>query len=317
MSGLDPRSTVIVNPRAAGGRVGRDWANLEPRLRAALGDAQILRTERQEDGMRLAEEAVRSGVRTVFSMGGDGTHNEVLNGVLRAGAPAGSVTLGVLPAGTGGDFRRLMAHGQDLDSMLTELPAASSTLADAGQVWFRDDQGHEQSRYFLNILSFGVAGLVCRLVNRSSKRLGGRISFFMATLEALMQYRPAKLRLTVDGEEKGVFEVTNIAVCNGRFFGGGMMVGPMARLADGQLEVIVLKAGPLPQVVGLSRTIYQGKHLSSPLVAHFSGKNIQAEPVTDDPAWVDCDGEAPGVAPVRVSVMPGAIKLLDLRAEVI
>ncbi len=309
-------TTVIVNPRAAAGRVGREWAALEPALKAELGDVQFLKTEKIEDGIRLAEQAVRGGSERVLSLGGDGTHNEVLNGILRAGVAPGSVTLGILPAGTGGDFRRLLNSGQELLTAARAIPAASATLVDAGQAWFKGDDGVEQSRYFLNILSFGIGGLVCRLVNKSSKRLGGRVSFFVATLEALMQYTPAKLRLVVDGDDKGVFEVTNIAVCNGRYFGGGMMVGPMARLADGVLEVMVLRAGPLPQVIGLSRTIYQGKHLASPLVSHFSGREIVATPVDQNPAWIDCDGEAPGVAPVRISVVPGAVKLLDLRPEV-
>lgn len=315
---LDPTlTTAIVNPAAAGGRVGREWSTIEPALRAHLGDIRFVFTERTGHGAELARNAVDAGATTLLAMGGDGTNNEVVNGIMGSGAPAGSITLGLLPAGTGGDFRRLLMHGDDAMSAAKALGEAVASPIDIGAVTYLSDAGATEERFFLNMVSFGLAGLVDRRVNRSSKRFGGLISFFAASLGALTEYRPARVKLTVDGEVKGEFEITNIAVCNGRFSGGGMMFAPHAKLNDGRLEVIVLKNGPIFQTVGVSRYLYSGKHLDHPLVSVFSGSSVVGETVTENRAWVDVDGEAPGTAPVSFRVVREALKLLDLKPEVL
>ena len=326
MSDWNPATTAVVyNPAAANGAVGRGWTELEAKLRRALGDVRFCATTGPGDGARQAAAAVAAGARTVLSMGGDGTHNEVVNGLMSArgadpatGAPLhADLCLGVIPAGTGGDFKRLLAHGSEgIDGAIAALPAAARTPLDVGWARFKADDGEMAERHFVNIANFGIGGLVCRKVNSGSKRLGGKATFYIGTLRALAEYRPAQIRLWLDGVDVGVFRVTNIAACNGRFAGGGMMFAPMARLSDGLLEVIVLQDGALHRTIGMTFTIYKGEHLSSPLVRAFRGRHIRAETVTADPAWIDLDGEAPGVLPLEVRVVPGALSVLDARAEV-
>jgi YegS/Rv2252/BmrU family lipid kinase len=311
----DPATTaVVVNPAAANGSVGRALPAHEQAIRAALGAVQIYPTKGGVGGMLCAKEALQNGAKTILSMGGDGTHNEVINGIAQAGALHQGIRLGILPAGTGGDFKRLLiAH--DLPGMLAALPGAKATPLDLGHTTFKADDGSTGERWFVNIANFGVGGLVDRKVNSSSKRFGGTVSFYIGTLKALAEYKPATVRLTVDGEVKGEFRITNMAVCNGRFAGGGMMFAPMARLGDGMFEIIVLSDGPLWRTIGMTATIYRGKHLSSPLVSTFRGKLIEAVTVNENPAWLDLDGEAPGVLPLKVRMESGALEILGAREE--
>lgn len=315
---LDPRTTVVVaNPAAAGGGVGRRWPAIERTLRAHLGGCAIRRSGPEGTVAVLAERAVRDGATAVLSLGGDGTHNEVLNGVLRAGRAPGSVALGILPAGTGGDFRRLLTAGASLEEAARALPSASAALIDVGAIEHSTDDGGRASRYFLNIASAGVSGLVDRLVNRSSKRLGGRLTFLLATLRALRRYRPARVRLTVDDRVAGVYDVAVLAVCNGRWAGGGMLIAPAARLADGVLDVVVIRHAPLVATALRTPRLYRGTHVDSPLVDTFRGRHVEVALAGDAPAWVDVDGEAPGVAPATFRVHPGAVRLLGARPEML
>jgi YegS/Rv2252/BmrU family lipid kinase len=312
-----PSTVVIANPAAAGGRVGRAWDELTAQVRAALGpETRLLRTEGPLHAASLAREAVVGGAETVCSMGGDGTHSEVVNGIMSAAPPPGAVQLGVLPAGTGGDFRRILQSGETFDSALRSLRSATARPIDVGAVSWRADDGSEGQGWFLNVASFGIGGLVDRLVNASSKRLPGGVAFYTATLRALWRYRPAMVRLTLDGRTLDPVPVTNVLVCNSRFAGGGMLFAPEAALDDGLFDVVIMRHKSALHTVSLSGAIYKGAHLSDASVELHRAAEVRAETVTEDPAWMDIDGEAPGTLPARLVVCPGAIRLLDARPDV-
>lgn len=298
------RVVAIVNPAAAGGRVGRRWAQYEPALIERLGPVRFVHTQAPDDAIRLARDAVHDGADVVLSLGGDGTHGAVAAGLYAAG---GLPTLGILPAGTGGDFRRVLTHGEDLLTSAAALPTASATTIDLGRVRFGD-----QEQVFLNLAGFGMAGQIVRLANASSKRMGGRLTFLWCTLRAFMRFRPPTVRLIVDGADRGAHRIFSVIVANARYAGGGMHLAPGARLDDGLLDVVVLPKRPfwraLPTVPGL----YSGGHLEADDVLHWRAREVRVEPVQGGPALLDIDGESPGAVPAHFEICPGAIRLLDL-----
>lgn len=314
-----PEHTVLIaNPAAAGGGVGRGWTALETRLRSALGPVEIQRTARPGHASELAAQAVRAGRREILSLGGDGTHNEVVGGIMAARPAPGEVTLGILPAGTGGDFRRLLQDSMSLEAALAALPGARVDPIDLGLCRYTADDGHPGERWFLNIASCGISGLVCRHVNASSKRLGGTLTFYLATLRALTGYRAAPVRVRLDGRDLGVHAITSLQACNGRFAGGGMMFAPQARLDDGLLDLVILRDPGLLRTVAMTGDIYKGTHLRHAHVEAHQGRHILVEPQDPDlPAWVDIDGEAPGRAPVEFELVPTPIRLRGARPEVL
>ena len=316
---LDPTTTVVIaNPAAGGGQVGRRWADLSAQLTRALGPVRLLRTERAGHGIELARQAVLDGATDLLSMGGDGTHNEIVNGIMLAGAPAGSVGLGVLPAGTGGDFRRVLAHATTLDDALSHLPGATRATIDVGLCQYSDHHGAPGQRWFVNIASCGISGLVCRIANASSKRLGGKLTFYLSTLRAMAAYRAASVQVLLDGVDLGVHAITSLQACNARFAGGGMMFAPDATLDDGQLDLVILQDPGVVRTLLMSDSIYKGAHVRLPHVKVHRGRRIEVRPQgADRPAWVDIDGEAPGMAPVTFQVVPGAIGLWDARPDVL
>jgi diacylglycerol kinase (ATP) len=318
---LDPKRTVVIaNPAAGGGRVGRERSALIATLHAALGPCEVLFSQAQGNATELAAQAAAGGATTVLSLGGDGTHNEVLNGLLSRGDRT-DVRMGTISAGSGGDFCRLTVGGNDLQRGVTAIAESASRAEppriDAGRVRYRRDDGVEESRLFLNIGSVGISGLVCRIVNASSKPLGGKVAYMLATARALLRYQPPRLRIQVDGEVMLESEITTLALCNGQFAGGGMQFAPRARLGDGQFDVIAIQPVSLFGSVRDSSKLYQGRILDLPYVSWRRGRRISVEVLSQHKAWVELDGEAPGFAPAEFELLPQALPMLGLRRDVL
>jgi YegS/Rv2252/BmrU family lipid kinase len=296
---------LIANPAARGGAVSRDIDRVAARVEAVIGPVRVERTRAPGDATAIAERAVAEGARRVLSLGGDGTHGEVVDGLLRA-APH-EVALGVLPAGTGGDLRRSLPHGS-LDAMLRALPTLAPRAVDVGLATFTTSSGAPASRHFVNIASCGVSGLVDRLVNASSKRLGAA-SFALAAVRALLAFRPPRVRITIDDEVLPEREVALVAACNGRYAGGGMCFAPDAAMDDGRLDVVVIDhAPPLRSLLDLPH-LFRGTLGRSARVTLRRAKEVRVEPVRGAAA-LDVDGESPGDAPVTFHALPGALRLL-------
>lgn len=302
---------VVVNPRAAGGRVGRGWDRLRPRLEAALGPFDALRADGPEEATEGVRAALEGGRRWIASLGGDGTHSQVVNGFFRGAEPvAPGAALSILPAGTGGDLRRMLEGDgeRDLEAFARAAREAAPTPIDVGWLSHVDDTGRPAERVFLNVASLGLGGVVDRLVNAGSKALGGTATFFLATVRGLVRYDAPRVRLVVDGAPLGdAAPVLSVAACNGGYFGGGMHVAPPARLDDGLLDLVVLPwRGVLPQLLR-GTAIYRGAHLAQPGVRHLRFRELRAE--ADRDCYLDVDGEAPGKLPLSLRVLPGAVLL--------
>jgi diacylglycerol kinase (ATP) len=301
---------VIVNPRAGRGLGEEDLQALRERFRAQGLHAEFMVTAAAGHATELARVARGVGAEVLAVVGGDGTMNEVVQAYVDGeGKPLDGPALAVLPAGTGGDFRRTIGLSKNLDEAIGRIRYGANHAADLGLMRFTKDDGSEGVRAFLNIASFGLGGLVDRIVNASGKRFGGTASFYLGTVEGLAKYRNQPVRIRVDGEPFFEGRLVNGAVCNGRYFGGGMCIAPMADPGDGRFEVVVMGDFSIPEVVAFTGRIYQGAHLGKDRVHVTHGRRVEAEPLTGEPVLIDCDGEAPGRLPASFEVLPGAVKL--------
>jgi len=301
---------VLVNPASANGRTGRRWAELSQALRAVVGDFDVAHTERPRQATRLAREALSAGARHVVSVGGDGTHNEVVNGFFNAdGAINRDAVLSIVPTGTGGDLRRTLGLPKDPLAAIGHVGGASMRV-DAGRLRCVGHDGAEVTRCFINIASFGMSGLVDKFVNESSKALGGRVSFVLGVARASIRYKNQPISLAPDGGEALSRTVNNIAVANGRYFGGGMKIAPGAQMGDGRFDVVVVgDLGALDMARGLPK-IYSGNHIGSPGIEVFRAALVRAEPgEAGREILIDMDGEQPGRLPATFELLPGALRV--------
>ena len=308
-----PRVVVIVNPKSQGGALGRQWPELADVIRRALPFEDVM-TKEPGDATRLTTEALRAGAELVVAVGGDGTINEVTNGFFVGGARIHpEAALGVLPFGTGGDFVRTPGISKEWATAVATLARGHRRRIDLGRVDHRVRTGGDAIRMFINIGSFGLSGVTDRMVNQSKKRLGGKISFFLGTTKALLAYDNQRVRMTFDERAADAIDMTisTVAVANGRYFGGGMMIAPDAQLDDGYFDVIAMGDLSMADFIFKSRRLYRGTHLTMDKVSHRRCKVLRAEPAAPDQiVELDIDGETPGVLPATFRVLPAALDLI-------
>jgi YegS/Rv2252/BmrU family lipid kinase len=302
---------VIVNPHAGGGRAGRTFNGVRAVLERSLGPLDVAFSAKPDHCTGLARQAVVDGRSLVIAVGGDGTLSEVANGVLEAG---GGAAVGYVGQGTGGDFARTLGLEHRLDCYVDAIARGKDRFIDVGKVRYCSLEGEPRTRWFINILSAGLGGLVDRHVAGSRRVFGAKATYFLASMRALAECERARLVCNSSlGKEDAShrLDAYMIAICNGGYFGGGMHVAPMAEPDDGRLEVVAMNAPSKLAFAGFSRQIYTGSHLASPGVRHFACDRIRIDLENDQARNVfllDVDGEPLGVLPVDVELVPRALK---------
>lgn len=305
-----PPIRVLLNPKAGAGAALRKLNLLREALRRQGLDHDVVETSRPGDATVLARAAREDGVQVIAVVGGDGTLNETVQAYLdEAGKPIAGPDLAVIPAGTGGDFKRSLGLSGSLEEAVGRLRRPGRPV-DLGALHLVDSRGAPVTRAFVNITSFGVGGLTDRLVNEGPKWLGGKPAFFLGSLRATLGYRNQAVRVRVDGDVLCEGPVFNVAVANGRYFGGGMLVAPHADLGDGQFDVVALGDLSLGEKLALSRSLYDGTHLGKPRIYEGRGRVIEAEPVNSwSEVLIDMDGETPGRLPLRAEAHEAALRV--------
>ncbi|MBI5069727.1 MAG: diacylglycerol kinase family lipid kinase [Deltaproteobacteria bacterium] len=300
------RPHLIVNPMSANGRTGRHFDAIASAVRAALGDFEWAFTRRRGDGAVLAREAVAGGSRLVVAVGGDGTASEVVDGLATARDP--QVCFGFIPRGTGGDLKRSIGAPADTHRAARAL-RGEERVCDLGRVEFVGHDGTRQVRHFANVAGCGIDGRVVEKVEGSTKLLGGKAAFQIGAARALLGWKDQRVRWRTDGGPWREEAVTCIAVCNGRYFGGGMMVAPDARIDDGLFDVTVWQGLGIADFLVRRHTLYDGSHLRLPNTRTLRARTVEIEPLDGARVLLDVDGEGPGTLPARFTILPGALRL--------
>ena len=298
---------VIVNPRSANGKTGRNWNRIQAKLALACPRTDVMQTESAGHAIELSREAVRSGYSTIIIVGGDGTLNETVNGILSEGAPNTTVTLGLIPQGTGSDFRRTINLPLSEDEAIGVIDRGETAVLDAMCVVFHDSTGGNRTRYALNVTSFGMGGAVAERANRSSKPLGAKAAFLTATAITGLGFRGNDISVQADGGEWRAVNITNVAVGNGQYHGAGMHICPRAVPNDGLLDVTLIERLSLLEIARNIRILFNGQIYDHPKIHHSRVRKLAAK--SRDRARIEIDGEALGHLPLEITALPAAIRM--------
>jgi diacylglycerol kinase (ATP) len=296
---------VIVNPAAQNGTAGRRWPRIAEHARRLGLELEPAFTEAPGHATELASAAALDGRELVAALGGDGTVNEVVNGLAATGT--GGPELAILPFGTGRDTIRTYGIPKRAEKALELLRGGRTRTIDLGRATFRAASGGEGSRWYINIGSCGLTGAVAEQAERTSKRLGGTPSFLYATVATFAAWRNVPFRVTVDDTEPLELIANNVICANGRAFGGGIKVCPQAEPDDGLLDVLVWgDVGKLDLALNLPR-LYRGTHLGHRKVTVLRARRVLVEP--ERPLPLELDGELPGTTPATFEIAPAALRL--------
>jgi YegS/Rv2252/BmrU family lipid kinase len=303
-----------VNPSSGNGAAGDAWYGFATEVSLRGYSFEVRFTEKRGDAIRFAREYAEREVETIVAMGGDGTVNEVINGLMTDAGPSGPKTrLAIASAGTGKDLVRSLGT-RSFKQMLDALDAGQAEPIDLGLLTFVDaETGEQASRYFANVADMGLGADVARRIDESpsGKAFGGLVSYLIQAVKTIRVFKGKEIRLTLDGEE--VFEgpAQMVVFCNGAFFAGGMRIAPLSSLRDGLLDVVVLEdVGRRVLLTSLLPRVYLGKHIGQKGVHHFQATEASIE--TPEPFMVELDGELPGTSPVSVRVVPQVLNVVAL-----
>ena len=304
---------VIVNPKSAGGSTQSRWAETAADFRAHFGAFQVAFTKKHGDGTELALRGAEQGRKFIIACGGDGTINEVANGIVQSGA---DIEFGVLPSGTGGDFRRTIGIPNDTREAGVALRNGVTKQIDVGKVTFLNHENEEVSRYFLNVASFGLSAAIIERVKSSNivgwiphDVLRGKTNFALSTLQEILGLNFDTVRVKFDDNEAKPLNTINFCVCNSRFFGGGMKIAPDALINDGLFDVVNIGDIKTAKILLNAYKLYGGSHLNLKEVKSTLARKIEVSPMNSEEIHIEVDGELPGKLPATFEILPNALKV--------
>lgn len=300
---------AVVNPHSAAGRTARHWPQLAAMLESRLGHVITRFTDEPGAAIPITRALLREGCDLIIAVGGDGTVNEVANGFFEEDQMVRpEAVLGMLPLGTGGDFRRTLGIPTEAAGAIEILASGVPAQIDVGKATFRDSSGSQASRYFVNLVSFGMGGLVAAQSKNIMGRFGGKSAFFWATAKTFLSYRGRQVSLSLDGSSTRLrFFITNVAIGNGQYHGGGMRPCPAAVPNDGILDVTVISYAGALKLLSSFSMLYSGEVYSHPNVRHFQAGHVLAEaPVATE---IEIDGEPVGTLPLEIILLSRELRV--------
>lgn len=300
------RMRMIVNPAAGAWKTAKKWPEIMELLESLELDFEYDVTEAPGHAIELTKSAVEKGYELVVAVGGDGTINEVVNGLYDANA-LGNVTLGVINTGTGADYIRTLGIPRRYkEACQTLVSPRGKVVVDLGIVECMS-QGGKKKRLFVNFAGLGFDAEVVRATTEKFKALGSLPSYLMGLFSTLFSYENRDVLLVVDGEI-GERRICTILMNHGRYGGGGMLPAPNADPGDGLFDVLIIDDIAKPDLLVSIPRIYRGTHLTHPKVTLMRAREVEVKPVVN--MAVQADGELFGEAPASFRVLPGALTVL-------
>ena len=296
-----PDTVFLVNPASDNGRTGRRWAELAHRAAHAGLDGETLFSERPGHLIELARTTVDRGARLVVAAGGDGTLNEVINGVAER-----DVDLATIPLGTGMDFGRAYGIPTRFDDAVRVARDGAPRTIDAGRVRYRTWGGEDAIRWFGNVGTVGMSGAVAQRANGMSKALGGRLTFFYALTRVFLTWENTEVNVSLDGAERSG-RMHDVIVANGPWHGGGMMLAPDAQPDDGLFDVVLIGDVSKLDFLTTAPKIYKGRHVGHPKVEVLRSAHVTVDAPERLP--IEVEGEQIGTTPAAFEVVPGALRV--------
>ncbi len=301
---------VIVNPTAGNGKGGKKW----PTFRQWLDEAEISYdyeiTRRRGHGALLARNAIRNGYRKIMAVGGDGTNNEVMNGIMKQKVvPSNEIIYSIIPVGTGNDWIRTHNIPNKPKKVIQFIQQEKTAYQDIGLVMYDDHNGQHGRRYFMNVAGMAYDAVVAKASEEKQIQVSNKFLYLMLIFKCLMGYEAAKAKVIFDGKvDEDRYYLVNVGIC--KYSGGGMQLVPHAIPDNGKFALTIARHLSKMQVVLATPKFYNGKAGDHPKVELYEAKSIKVEALTDEPILLEVDGEFLGGTPVEFILLEKALQII-------
>lgn len=296
---------LIVNPAAGAGKTAKRWPYIMQFLKKIGVKFEHDLTEAPGHAIELAKNAVSKGYKLIVPVGGDGTINEVVNGMYDTGNLK-DVALAIIGTGTGGDYIRTLGVPRDCMAACARLLNPQKIEVDLGMVE-HGTENQKKRRLFTNFAGLGFDAEVVRATTKKFKKLGSVPSYLAGLLTTLVTYRNREMTIRTGGKEEER-KVCTVIMSNGKYGGGSMFIAPEADIRDGLFDVVIIGDVSKPDLLASLPRIYKGTHLTHPKITLKRVSEIEIQSKT--PIALQADGELIGKAPARFKVLPSALTIL-------
>ncbi len=299
---------AVINPNAGIGKVRKDWDRISGLLEKHDISFHPVFTKGPLHAFDIVEEYVTLGYRKIIAVGGDGTMNEVVNGIfIQQTVPTTKITLGMISVGTGNDWVRTYNIPLDYEEAIHVLKKENTLIQDTGTVKYYNSN-REKMRYFINMAGLGFDGLVAQKTNADKIRGKGNPLLYLKNLiSSLFSYKSCGTKIIVDGKVIRD-KIFSVGVGIGQYNGGGMRQAPDAKTDDGLFDLTVIKDLTKWSVVTNVRRLYNGTIKKHKQVESFLGKHILIE--SDNPVLLEADGESLGHSPFEFNIVPKSVRVV-------
>ena len=300
---------TIVNPVSSNGKTGKRWPNYKNKFEEAGLNLDIHQTLYPGHAVSLSQQALKDGYSTIMAVGGDGTVNEIVNGFFEDGKLINKeAALLVFSQGTGSDYVKSLGLNKKIETVIEAYNRYKRRWVDIGKMKYYNFDEEVVNRYFVNEADVGIGGETVEYVNRSSKLMGGLLTYLFGAIRTVFKYKNKDMQITIDGEVIKNGQINSVMVSLGKYFAGGMPIAPKALIDDGLFDVVILgNLTKLETLLNLYRA-YKGTHIDYHKIDYLNGKKVKI--YSEDKVLIDIDGECAGLIPVEFEVLKQTFPVL-------
>lgn len=299
---------AIINPASAGGKTAQQWPKKSGYFKQQFENFEEVSTKRQGDAVELAKRAVEKNYDYIMAVGGDGTVNEIANGMLLADREKLKTKLIVYAQGTGSDLSRSLELPEKKEEFAAVIKKENIREIKVIEAEFIDHQGAKEKRFFLNIADCGMGAEVAKNLNQSKKNINGSLNYLLKIFQTLFTYRNKEVEVKADQKLIYKGRLNSAIIANGNYFGGGIKIAPAADLFGNKLNLVLLKDfSKLGIILNLIKG-YRGNHLSHPLVESCSAEEVIV--TSNSNLELELDGESVGIIDAKFKIHDQKIAVL-------
>lgn len=305
---MNKKILAVINPVSSGGKTAKIWPNMSNYFKKEINNFSEIYTKKPGDAVRIAKEAVEADYDYLLAVGGDGTVNEIINGMLLIEPQKLNTKLIIYAQGTGSDLSRTLKLPKKIDKFINLIKKEKSKKIKVIEANFLNSNKENEKRYFFNIADCGMGAEVAKKLNENKKITSGTLNYTLRIFQVLFSYQNKKVEIWADNKEIYQGYLNSAIIANGNYFGGGIKIAPDADLYSDKLNLILLKNfSKIGIILNLIKG-YKGNHLSHPLVESFQAKKIEIK--TKDLVELELDGESVGSCNASFKVSNRKISVL-------